>query len=111
MTQTGNRETRLRVSRGAAEAADEILGFKVETFRNKDLPLADRDKAADGIINRAFGRASLPLETPGEAPSIIYECRWLPSDPNNTGNVIEPTQGWIDRWARSGKPHMNRRRG
>ena len=91
-----DRKSRHAFALKCAEVADEMLKFKLETFRNTALPHVDRDRAADWIIDRAFGRVPMPVETPSEAPSkIIYECRWLPPDPSDNSNVIEPTQGLV----------------
>ena len=88
-----DRKQRFEFSQKCAEVADEILQFKLATFRNTNLPVADRDRAADWISNRAFGRVPLPVEASGDIAERIhhtYEVRWLPPDPADTSNVIEP---------------------
>jgi hypothetical protein len=77
-----------------AEHINEILAFKVATFRNETLPLSDRDRAADWIVNRALGRVPQPVEASGGTVDLVrhvYEVKWLPSEPADSAKVIEAT--------------------
>jgi hypothetical protein len=76
-----------------AGMADEVLEFYIDIFRDQSRSLSERQHAADWIINRAFGRVPLPVETTEEADRNVhhtYTVRWLPPDPNDHSVAIEP---------------------
>jgi hypothetical protein len=71
--------------------ANEIFEFKLKTFRDQSLSHEVRDRAANWIIDRAFGHVPTPVEVEEESTrKIIYEVRWLPPDPNDRSNYVAP---------------------
>ena len=55
------------------------------------LPIADRRAAGDRLLDRALGRPTQAIENPeeGEVQRTLI-VRWMPPDPNDRSNVIEP---------------------
>jgi hypothetical protein len=87
-----DRKKRYDVALKAAEYAEEVIALYVEIMRDKELPIATRMEAGERLLNRGLGRPPIAGEV-SAAPSAIhhtYTLSWLPPDPNDHSNVIEP---------------------
>jgi hypothetical protein len=99
---------RWRIAEKCAEYTEEYVellgavlrGQPIETRdRNGKLKftewpeLTDRIEAGERLMNRAFGRPAQQVEidqTTQAMTKIIYEVKWLPSDPNDKSVVTVP---------------------
>jgi len=104
------RITRYQLSEKCAQFTDEILQFYTAVMRGDpvevrlangkpslwDLPsIEDRMRAAERLLDRAFGKAPLPVRADDEGAEdlmrkTILEVHWLPKAPDDTSRVIEP---------------------
>src|SRR6476620_10486099 len=69
----------------------EALEVIVAAMRDEAEPMSVRVAAANSLLDRAYGRPPQALAVAQEKlVKHIYEIRWLPPDPNDRSNVIEP---------------------
>jgi hypothetical protein len=86
---------RYKLAEKCAAFTPEIIEFWVSVLRNGKLPHALRMQAADGLMDRGFGRPAIAMtvdqtSSEMEITKIVHECRWLPPDPNDRSNRIAP---------------------
>jgi hypothetical protein len=92
-----DRKLRHEFALKAARYTDEVLEFYAKVMRDEQEPTTVRMEAGERLLNRAFGRVVTPIEASGETSQTvrhIHNVRWLPPDPNDRSNVIEPLP-WI----------------
>jgi hypothetical protein len=90
-----DRMRRFRLMEKAAEHTDEIIQLHAEVYRDQALPVEIRMDAARWLMDRAYGKAFQALDVTQliqeqSLQKVIHEVRWLPPDPNDHSNVIEP---------------------
>lgn len=82
---------RSKIVQKCSEFADEIVAFHIETMRDPQQGRRDRLTAGQWVYEQAFGKAKQQVEV--DQPGLVrhvHIVRWLPPDPNDTSNVIEP---------------------
>jgi hypothetical protein len=89
------RVKRYQLAEKCAEMTPEVIDFWTRVVRNEKLPIVLRMQAADRLMDRAYGRPAIAMnvdQTTREMSlqKVIHEVRWLPPDPNDHSNVIEP---------------------
>jgi hypothetical protein len=86
-----DRLKRLQMATQAAGYSDEIILFWAQVFRDEAAPLMARLVAADRLMDRGYGKPAVAVENTGEGRILHeYRIRWLPPDPNDRSNYIEP---------------------
>ena len=85
-----DRLKRYQLAEKAAGFTDQIIEYYAEVFRNKELPHPIRMEAAERLLNRAYGRPPVSAELTSDNARKEILVRWLPSDPNDRSNRIEP---------------------
>ena len=71
----------------------EALRVIVSVFMDDKQPASLRLAAANDLLDRAYGRPPVAIDATTREMSlkkIIHEVRWLPPDPNDHSNYIEP---------------------
>ena len=79
-----------------AAFSDEIIDLHVGIMRDETEPSAERRAAGKWLWEAAYGRPVQPTDETSDGQQTvkhIYEIRWLPPDPNDHSNYIEPLGG------------------
>ena len=77
----------------ARQYDQEALRVIASVFMDEKQPAALRLAAANDLLDRAYGRPPVAIDATTREMSlkkIIHEVRWMPPDPNDRSNVIEP---------------------
>jgi hypothetical protein len=84
---------RMSFYEAARQYEKEALQVIVSVLRDAKQPASLRLAAANDVLDRAYGRPPVAIDATTRALSlkkIIHEVRWLPPDPNDKSNAIEP---------------------
>ena len=86
-----DRELRLKAATFAGSHVIRILEYYAQVYQDTTQPHLVRMAAGDRLLDRALGRSTQAVETTEEGTvHHVYSVRWLPPDPNDHSNVIEP---------------------
>ena len=86
-----SRDKRLLIAELAAQDTDYVVSLWSKTVRDENQPLELRLACGDRLMNRAYGRPPQAIfEQQDAVVRHIHNVRWLPPDPNDRSNYIEP---------------------
>jgi hypothetical protein len=86
-----DRAVRLQAAAFAASHVPKIMQWWAELYQDEKQPMSVRIAASDRLVDRALGRPTQAIENPeeGEVQRTLI-VRWMPPDPNDRSNVIQP---------------------
>jgi hypothetical protein len=89
------RVKRYRLQEKCAALTDDCIALWSSMVSNPNCPWVLRLAAADRLMDRAYGKppqAVMMDATKSEMSlrKVIHEVKWMPSDPNDRSNYIEP---------------------
>jgi hypothetical protein len=89
------RMKRYNLAEKCAAFTPQVVALWGEILEDKTLPYILRWRAADRLMDGAFGRPAMAMTVDQTSrqmaiKKIIHECRWLPPDPNDRSVYIEP---------------------
>jgi hypothetical protein len=86
-----DRLKRLQMAHQAAAYTDRIIALWGQVLEDENAPLQYRLICADRLMDRGYGKPAVAVETTQEGTTKhVYQVRWLPPDPNDRSNYIEP---------------------
>jgi hypothetical protein len=86
-----DRAVRLQAAAFAASHVPKIMQWWAELYQDEKQPMSVRIAASDRLVDRALGRPTQAIENPEEGKvQRTLIVRWMPPDPNDRSNVIQP---------------------
>jgi len=82
---------RYRLMELCARHTEKAVAFYAQVLEDKAMPVELRMAAADRLLDRAYGKPLQALVGHQDTQvRHIFSVRWLPPDPNDRSNYIEP---------------------
>jgi hypothetical protein len=84
---------RMAFYEAARQYDKKALQVMASILMDEKQPASLRLAAANDLVDRAYGRPPVAIDATARETSlkrIIHEVRWLPPDPNDRSNYIEP---------------------
>jgi hypothetical protein len=84
---------RIAFHEAARQYGDMALRVIASVLMDEKQPASLRLAAANDLLDRAYGRPPVAIDATSRETSlkkVVHVVRWLPPDPNDHSNVIEP---------------------